>query len=127
MIKTIKQFLIIAILAAVPVLYLSPAVSAQSKADVCKGVDAAANAANACADGGQLNRLITNAITLLSYVVGIVAVVMIIVAGFKYITASGDSNNIASAKNTLIFAIVGLVIAASARIIIGFVASRIPT
>jgi ABC-type Fe3+ transport system permease subunit len=123
MLKTIKHLVAVILLAVTPMLCIAPAAYAQSEADVCAGVTAAGGA---CNDQGPLNAVIVSAINLLSYVVGIVAVVMIIVAGFKYITASGDSNNIASAKNTLIFALIGLVIAASARIITAFVTDKLP-
>ena len=46
---------------------------------------------------------------------------MVIVSGLKYITASGDSSSISSAKNTLIYALVGLAIAALAQIMVHFV------
>lgn len=47
---------------------------------------------------------------ILSVIAGIVAVVMIIVSGLRYITSSGDAQKTASAKNTLIGAIIGLVV-----------------
>jgi hypothetical protein len=72
----------------------------------------------------SVNRLITTAINIISVIVGIVAVVMIIWGGFKYITSGGDSGNISAAKNTILFAIVGLIIVALAQIIVRFVLSR---
>ena len=50
---------------------------------------------------------------------------MIIISGFKYVTAGGDSAKVGSAKNTLIYALVGLVIAALAQFIVHFVFSVI--
>ncbi|MBL8122451.1 hypothetical protein JNM87_06935 [Candidatus Saccharibacteria bacterium] len=50
---------------------------------------------------------------------------MIMVSGFRYITSGGDSQKIASAKNTLIGAIIGLVVIALAQTIITFVLSRL--
>ncbi len=71
--------------------------------------------------GAQVDELIVTAINILSIVVGIVAVIMIIVGGFKYITSNGDSGAVSSAKNTILYAIVGLVIVALAQIIVRFV------
>ena len=51
----------------------------------------------------------------------IVAVVMIVFAGFKYITANGDENKISSATKTLTFAIVGLVVCFIAVMLVNFV------
>jgi len=63
-------------------------------------------------------------INIFSVIVGVVAVIMIIFGGFRYITSGGDSGNISSAKQTIIFAIVGLVVVALAQIIVRFVLSR---
>jgi hypothetical protein len=49
---------------------------------------------------------------------------MIIWGGFKYITSGGDSNNVSGAKNTIIYAIIGLVIVALAQLIVHFVISQ---
>lgn len=72
----------------------------------------------------QINSLITTVINIFSLVVGVVAVVMIIIGGLKYITSSGDSNNVTSAKNTILYAIIGLVVVALAQFIVKFVLER---
>lgn len=72
----------------------------------------------------SLNHLIKNFINIFSIIVGIAAVIMLIVAGFRYITAGGDSNRIAAAKNTLVYALVGLVIAVLAQTIVRFVLNK---
>jgi len=58
-------------------------------------------------------------------VVGAAAVIMIIVGGFKYITSSGDSTSVESAKNTILFAVIGLVIALVAQSIVIFVLRKL--
>lgn len=78
--------------------------------------------------GGQSNSLADIAkkiVNLLSVVVGVVAVIMIIVGGFRYITSGGESSNVSGAKNTLIYAIVGLIIVALAQFIVHFVLSNV--
>ena len=60
-------------------------------------------------------------VNILSIVVGVVAVIMIIYGGFRYITSGGESGSVSSAKNTLLFAIVGLVIVALAQVIVRWV------
>ncbi len=52
---------------------------------------------------------------------------MIIFGGVRYITSNGDSSNITTARNTIVFAIVGLVIVALAQIIVHFVLQRVAT
>jgi hypothetical protein len=71
-----------------------------------------------------LNTLITRVVNLFSVIVGIVAVIMIIVGGFKYITSGGDSSNVSDAKNTILYAIVGLIIVALSQFLVRFVLSQ---
>ena len=78
---------------------------------------------NASADD-IINNLITNIVNIFSVVVGIIAVIMIIIGGFRYITSGGDSGNVTSAKNTIMYAIIGLIIVALAQIIVRFVLSK---
>jgi hypothetical protein len=49
---------------------------------------------------------------------------MILIGGFRYITSGGDSGNVSGAKNTILYAIVGLVIVALAQFIVRFVLSQ---
>ncbi len=62
--------------------------------------------------------------TIINWAIGfaaIVAVIMLIVAGYMYITANGDEGKIGKATKTLTFAIVGLVICFIAVILVNFV------
>lgn len=68
----------------------------------------------------SVNTTIKNVINLLSVVAGIIAVVMIIIAGFRYTTGGGNDQALASAKRTLLYAIIGLVIVALAQVIARF-------
>jgi cytochrome bd-type quinol oxidase subunit 2 len=73
----------------------------------------------------SINDLISDVINIFSLVVGVVAVIMIIIGGFRYITSGGDSNNVTAAKNTILYAIIGLVIVALAQFIVRFVLARV--
>jgi len=92
--------------------------------EVCQGVGAASGRGN-CQSDISLTRVIKNVINIFSVIVGIVAVIMIILSGFKYITAAGDSGNITSAKQTLTFAIIGIVVTALSQFIVWFVLDNI--
>jgi hypothetical protein len=95
------------------------AASSASKSDVCEGIGLTGGN---CGDNGRgLSDVIKNIIKVMSILVGIVAVIMLIIGGFKYITSAGDASGIASAKNTIIYAIVGLIIVALAQVIVQFV------
>jgi hypothetical protein len=79
---------------------------------------------NSAGDASSLTSLAKNIVNIFSIIVGAVAVIMIIYGGFRYITSGGDSNSVGSAKNTLIYAIVGLIIVALAQIIVRFVLTQ---
>lgn len=93
----------------------TPAEAAQCGANEGAGVPGAAN------PGKTIDNTIENIVNLISIIVGIVAVIMIIYAGFRYITSAGNQESIKSAKSTLLYAVVGLVIVALAQIIVAFV------
>ena len=80
-----------------------------------------------CTNDGstKVNSLLSSIITILSAAIGIAAVIMIIIAGLKFVTAGGESNAVASAKSTLIYALVGLAIAALAQVLVHFVIGRV--
>ena len=73
----------------------------------------------------KIQTIVTTVVNIFSIVVGIVAVIMIVVGGFKYITSGGDSGNITSAKNTIVYAVIGLVIVALAQFIVQFVLNKV--
>jgi DNA invertase Pin-like site-specific DNA recombinase len=79
------------------------------------------------ASGTDVNKVIKTVINVFSTVIGVVAVIMIMVAGFKYVTSSGDSSKTASAKNTLIYALIGLLIVVLAQTIVKTVLSKSAT
>ena len=60
-------------------------------------------------------------IDTLLFVVGVLAVIMIIVGGIMYATSTGDSGRVSKAKNTMTYAIVGLVVAMAAYAIVHWV------
>jgi hypothetical protein len=105
----------------------SPALAIDAKEQVCKGIGSASGEGGGCTNGGgpSVGRIVKTVVNILSIIAGVVAVIMIIVAGLKYITSSGDASNVSSAKNTLLYAIIGLIIVALAQVIVRFVLNRI--
>ena len=111
--------------AAKPAATPPPTTNSTFTTDACSGV-AAVSGSNACTQGSgdTLTRIVRIVVNVLSFVVGATAIIMIIFGGFKYITAGGDSNRVSSAKNTIIYALVGLVIVAFAQFIVHFALSQ---
>jgi glucose uptake protein GlcU len=60
------------------------------------------------------------------YIVGILAVIMLIIGGIKYVTSGGDSKKVTDAKNTILYAIIGLIICFLAFAIVNFVIAALP-
>jgi hypothetical protein len=105
----------------VPSLQSGTAFAATLKSDACSGLDQL-DSSNGCGSkGSDVTDVIRAVVGILSYIVGAVAIIMVIVSGFKYITSNGDSNRIASARSTLVYALVGLAVAALAQFLVHFV------
>jgi hypothetical protein len=105
---------------------------AQTSPEITGGLCAGANldvndpnceGTNDAAD--KINNLIRRVINLLSLVVGIVAVIMIIIGGLRYITSGGSDTGVTSAKNTILYAIIGLIIVALAQLLVRFVLRQV--
>lgn len=132
MIKKIKNIVAASVVALLSVAVMAPvAVSAQAdiKNGLCQGaelqVSATCDLDQATQDGTDaVNDIITLVINIFSILVGVVSVIMIIIGGFKYVTSGGDSGNVTGAKNTILYAIIGLVVVALAQLIVKFVLGK---
>lgn len=67
-------------------------------------------------------RIAANVVAILA---GIVAVISIILAGFRYITSGGDPSKVKGAKDALVAAVIGVTVVALAQSIIIFILSRL--
>lgn len=74
---------------------------------------------------GKFNDIIRRIINLLSIIVGVVAVIMIIIGGLRYITSGGSDTSVTGAKNTILYAVIGLVIVALAQVLVRFVLRQV--
>lgn len=72
-------------------------------------------------DNGVFSRL-TNTILL---VVGLISVIMLVYGGLRYILSGGDSKKVTDAKNTILYAIIGLIISLLAYAIVHFVLNSV--
>ena len=70
---------------------------------------------------GGFQKTLNRIINVISLIVGVVAVIMIIYGGFRYITSGGTSEKVTSAKNTILYGLIGLIIVALAQVIVKFV------
>lgn len=123
--KSLQSLLLVPALAlaasaVMPVMQPAAVYAQAPEGGVRGGVNAAGADENATGifDEGGIFRTIVN--TLL-FIIGAIAVIMIIFGGFKYVTSGGDSNGVTSAKNTILYAVIGLIVAVLAFAIIDFV------
>ncbi len=120
---SISLFVSIVLITLITFFFAQMVVFADSAGEIKKG---------ACAVAGDctndpntvINGTIKTIINLLSIAGGVIAVIFIIIGGLKYISSGGKQESITSAKNTILYAVIGLVIIALAQVIVRFVLSN---
>lgn len=131
LLKFSAVFLIV--LALVPAAKVAAADSVDIQGATCAGSDIIITSdpsKNACDNVDKqesaktANHLVSTIVNIMTVVVGILAVIMIIYAGFRYVTSGGSDDAVKGAKNTIIYAIIGLVVVALAQIIVHFVINK---
>jgi hypothetical protein len=85
--------------------------------------DASKGAGDAKPDGvpTDLNASLTVITNTLLLAIGFVSVVMLIIGGFRYVLSNGNEKSVTGAKDTILYAIIGVVVALLAYAIINFV------
>lgn len=59
--------------------------------------------------------------SVLLFIVGAIAVIMIVIGGLRYVISGGDASQVQSAKNTILYALVGVIVAILAYAAVNFV------
>jgi hypothetical protein len=75
--------------------------------------------------GTDLKTFIKTIVNILLFVLGAIAVIMIIIGGIRYTTSNGDASAVKGAKDTIFYAVIGLVVAILAYAIVNFVISSL--
>ena len=116
--KHFKQSLMALGVTTVTSLYLSTSASAvagvQNGANSARGAD---QPLDLFGNGGTF-ATITN---VLLFVIGAIAVIMIVIGGLRYVISGGNTEQITAAKNTILYAIIGIIVAILAYAVINFV------
>ena len=116
-----KKILLLGIIASLiaPSLMLpNSVVYADAKDQIQKGIGATGAGSS---NGPKLETIIANIIQTMFFIIGVLAVIVIIYSGFLFIVASGNPQTIQKAKTSIVYAVVGLVVAIMAYAIVGFV------
>jgi hypothetical protein len=101
-------------IATAPLALAQSNLSIQQGANSARGVDQAADLFGA-------SGIFTTLSNVLLFLVGAISVIMIIIGGLRYVISGGNSANVTAAKNTILYAIVGIIVAVLAYAIINFV------
>lgn len=81
----------------------------------------------ACNNSRDVQSYITPVLNAIFFAIGLISTGMIVYGGFKYATSAGDPSRITGARNTITYAIIGLIVSIMAFAIVNFVTSMFPT
>lgn len=119
-----KTLLITGLIVAVATALFLVSPAAATETITNGGASAGANAARGAdqpaelfGDGGIFAQ-ITN---VMLFIVGAISVIMIIIGGLRYVLSGGDSANVSAAKNTILYAIVGIIVSLLAYAAVSFI------
>lgn len=95
--------------------------------DVCNSSAAQAvkDAAGCGKNGGNLPDVVVSILNAVIAIAGIIAVIFVIVGGVQYMTSSGDPGKTKKAKDTILYAVIGLVVCVLSFAIVNFVIANI--
>jgi len=116
--RTLMSIALVAAIVAAPLVSAELAFATDTTQQACNGVQAAGG--GACGTG-QLEKFLKDIVNILLFIIGTISVIMIIVGGLRYVLSGGDAGSIKAGKDTVIYAIIGLVVSIMAYAIVNFV------
>jgi ABC-type Fe3+ transport system permease subunit len=123
LIARIFATLALTLLPAAVVVYAAEDNKPPSKNDVCAGISIVSGDGS-CDDGTSVGNVVARGIGILAWIVGIVATVVIIISGITLATSGGDSGALSKAKNTILYAAIGLALAIFAGTIVSYIVGQ---
>lgn len=103
----------------------TPAVSAANGIDICSnGNENSVYCKNKSSGETQVNGIIKTIVEVLLTAVGAISIIMIVIGGIMFALSSGDAQKAAKARNTVLYAVVGLAVSLFASAIVNFVFNR---
>ena len=103
---------------------LTPAVSAANGINICSGNENSVYCKNKNTGETQVNGIIKTIVEVLLTAVGAISIIMIVIGGIMFTLSSGDAQKAAKARNTVLYAVVGLAVSLFASAIVNFVFNR---
>ena len=126
--KTITGFA--AMLAFAVVGFIAPVNVAAQNCDtmtIQNGIDCAQGTGTPTTLFGGEGSIFTTVVNVLLFVIGAISVIMLIYGGIRYTTSAGNAASVTAAKNTIMYAIIGLIIAFLAFAIVNWVLGSLPS
>lgn len=80
---------------------------------------------SSCNNTTTVQSIFSNVAGVLIFVVGAISVIMIIIGGLRYVLSNGDSKAAGAAKDTILYSVIGLVVAIAAFAIVSFVTTSV--
>ena len=106
-------------------LVVAPAGAQSPEQSACEG-SGGAWSGTTCTHGTRtVTGTIKNVGNIIVFITGAISVLMIIIGGLRYVTSGGDQGGITSAKNTILYAVVGLIVSVMAYAIVNFVLTNV--
>ena len=105
----------------------TPVVSAANGINICSGEnggDKSVYCQNRGSGETQVNGIIKTIVEVLLTAVGAISIIMIVIGGIMFALSSGDAQKAAKARNTVLYAVVGLAVSLFASAIVNFVFNR---
>jgi Type IV secretion system pilin len=132
MINKVKNLVMAFVLGAIMVAVPQPAFAATADEleNACQGNNSALCASyrdgkNDSTTDNAILKLLKNITNILAYLAGVLAVIFVMWGGFKYITSGGDASKAASGRQTLTYALIGVIVIVISRQLIIFVLNRL--
>ena len=127
--KKLKNILISTLMVAVMVFGVSiiyqtgnTEIAGAINSEITSGMNATSAGTSTPTDANVVIKNVTN---IMFFIIGAVSVIMLIYGGIRYTTSGGNANSVTAAKNTIMYSIIGLVVAILAFAVVQFVVNQV--
>ncbi len=122
--KNIIMTVLALVLSVSTLFFAGTPVQAESCGSAKQCIDQGLSASGTSSTPNSLSSVLTTVTNILLFLMGAVSVIMIIIGGFRYVTSQGDQTQMQSAKNTILYAVIGVVVSIAAYAIVSFVVAQ---
>lgn len=122
--KNIIMAVLTLILSATMLVFVGVPVQAESCGGAKQCITDGLTASGTSTTPNSFSSVLTTVTNILLFLMGAISVIMIIVGGIRYATSQGDQTQMQSAKNTILYAVIGVVVSIAAYAIVSFVVTQ---